>query len=182
MPEGLTFFGALDPSLGLKNKHSDPSAIVILGRNEQGKYYVAEAIIKKLKPTDIIERIIELQEQYQCRSWAIETVQFQAFFKDVLLEKALEQGVPLPAVGVKPTRDKALRIEALQPQVRNGVILFRKDQGLLLDQLKYFPQADHDDGPDALEMAFQLGVQHKPVQIQSHSPQSWGQTQRFEGY
>jgi uncharacterized membrane-anchored protein YhcB (DUF1043 family) len=29
-----------------------------------------------------------------------------------------------------------------------------------IDQLRYFPKADHDDGPDALEMVFTLITHH----------------------
>ena len=46
-----------------------------------------------------------------------------------------------------------MRIETLQPDVKNGYILFRKDQTLLLRQLSQFPLGAHDDGPDALEGA-----------------------------
>lgn len=35
--------------------------------------------------------------------------------------------------------------------VKNGYILFRWDQTLLLRQLQEFPLGTHDDGPDALE-------------------------------
>ena len=37
--------------------------------------------------------------------------------------------------------------------MKNGYILFRKDQTLLLHQLSQFPLGAHDDGPDALEGA-----------------------------
>ena len=46
-----------------------------------------------------------------------------------------------------------MRVESLQPDVKNGYILFRKDQTLLLRQLSEFPLGAHDDGPDALEGA-----------------------------
>ena len=46
-----------------------------------------------------------------------------------------------------------MRVETLQPDVKNGYILFRRDQTLLLQQLSQFPQGAHDDGPDALEGA-----------------------------
>ena len=36
------------------------------------------------------------------------------------------------------------------------MIRFSRQDRILLDQLKYFPKADHDDGPDALEMLFSL--------------------------
>ena len=44
-----------------------------------------------------------------------------------------------------------MRVESLQPDVKNGYILFRRDQTLLLQQLSQFPLGAHDDGPDALE-------------------------------
>lgn len=46
-----------------------------------------------------------------------------------------------------------MRVETLQPDVKNGYILFRRDQTLLLQQLSQFPLGAHDDGPDALEGA-----------------------------
>ncbi len=57
------------------------------------------------------------------------------------------RGVPLS------TEDKTMRVETLQPDVKNGYILFRRDQTLLLQQLSQFPLGAHDDGPDALEGA-----------------------------
>jgi predicted phage terminase large subunit-like protein len=41
-----------------------------------------------------------------------------------------------------------------------GIIRFRRNQTQLIDQLRYFPKADHDDGPDALEMVFSLITHH----------------------
>ena len=46
-----------------------------------------------------------------------------------------------------------MRVASLQPDVKNGYILFRRDQSLLLQQLRQFPLGAHDDGPDALEGA-----------------------------
>ena len=44
-----------------------------------------------------------------------------------------------------------MRIESLQPDVKNGYIVFRRDQARLIEQLSEFPMGGHDDGPDALE-------------------------------
>jgi hypothetical protein len=44
-----------------------------------------------------------------------------------------------------------LRVQTLQPDIKNKYIKFQRKFKLLLEQLKYFPMADHDDGPDALE-------------------------------
>jgi len=67
--------------------------------------------------------------------------------------------VYLPVEGLRPNTDKVLRITKIQPQIKNGVIRFRRHQTILLDQLRYFPKAEHDDGPDALEMTFTLITQ-----------------------
>ena len=53
-----------------------------------------------------------------------------------------------------------MRVESLQPDVKNGYILFRRDQTLLLHQLSQFPLGAHDDGPDALEGARTLSRKH----------------------
>ena len=42
----------------------------------------------------------------------------------------------------------------LQPAIKNGTIRFSKRHHTLTEQLKHFPKGAHDDGPDALEMAF----------------------------
>lgn len=156
LPSDLVFFGAIDPSMGKENRGSDPSALVVLGRSGQGKFYVAEAVIKRLSPEASIQEVIRLQQTYRCHRWVVEVVQFQEFFKNELVRRSAELGVPIPTEGVRPNRDKGLRIESIQPHVHNGLILFHPTQGQLLDQLTYFPKADHDDGPDALQMAFAL--------------------------
>jgi predicted phage terminase large subunit-like protein len=100
--------------------------------------------------------VIELQRRYRCQVWAVESVQFQEFLRTELVKRSAQAGVPVPAKSVIPHTDKGLRIEALQPHCANGLILFRADQGELLDQLRHYPDADHDDGPDALAMLWDL--------------------------
>ena len=40
----------------------------------------------------------------------------------------------------------------------NGLILLHSSQATLISQLRHFPKADHDDGPDALEMLWRNAV------------------------
>lgn len=153
------FFGSVDPSLGKAGKSRDPSAILIGGYNrETGILDVIEALIKKRLPDKIISDVIDLQKQYQCLLWAVETVQFQEFLKDELVKRGNQAGVPIPARGIKPNADKNLRIETLQPHCLNGLIRFNPNQTELLSQLKHFPMADHDDGPDALHMLWMIAT------------------------
>lgn len=153
LPENLIYFGALDPSLGKAGASRDPSAILVGGyHRETGKLYVVEAQVKKRLPDLIIEDVIRMQKQYHCQRWFVETVQFQEFLKDELVKRSAQRGIPVPATATKPNTDKMLRIESLQPHMVNGLILLHSSQATLISQLRHFPKADHDDGPDALEM------------------------------
>lgn len=153
LPHDLIYFGALDPSLGKAGASRDPSAIIVGGYHRAtGKLYIVEAQIKKRLPDLIIEDVIRLHKQYHCKLWFVETVQFQEFLKDELVKRSAARGVPVPARAVKPITDKLLRIETLQPHMANGLILLHSSHSALEQQFRHFPMADHDDGPDAVQM------------------------------
>lgn len=153
------FFGAIDPSLGKQGASRDPSAILVGGLNRAtGILDVVEAGIRKRLPDRIIEDAIALQRQYRCLVWSVETVQFQAFLYSELVKRAAAAGIPFPARSVTPIADKVLRIESLQPHMANGLIRLHPSQTTLIEQLRHFPKADHDDGPDALHMLWALAT------------------------
>lgn len=153
------FYGSCDPSLGKNNKSRDPSAILVGGfdRNS-GVLDVVEASICRRLPDKIISDVIAFEKEYRCLAWAIEVVQFQEFLKTELVKRSAQLGVPVPAQAVTPISDKGLRIESLQPHVANGLIRLHRNQSVLLEQLRHWPEADHDDGPDALHMLWSLAV------------------------
>jgi predicted phage terminase large subunit-like protein len=152
------FYGSCDPSMGKQSRRSDPSALLVGGFNrDTGVLDIVEAAIRKRLPDLIIEDVIAFQREYNCRAWGVETVQFQEFFATEMVKRSAKAGVPVPVVPIKSSTDKGLRIEALQPHVANGLIRFSPKLITLLDQLRHYgPDADHDDGPDALEMLWTL--------------------------
>ncbi len=153
------FFGAIDPSLGKEGKSRDPSAILVGGMNrETGILDVVEASIKKRLPDRIIEDVISFQQIYRCLVWGAETVQFQEFLYTELIKRSAKRRIPVPARPIKPIADKILRIETLQPHMANGLIRIHSSHLTLIDQLRHFPKADHDDGPDALQMLWMLAT------------------------
>ena len=152
-------FGAVDPSLGKLGAGRDPSAILVGGLlRDTMTLDVVEASIRKRHPDRIIEDVIALHSAYHCLNWAVEAVQFQAFFADVLAQRAAARGLALPVRPIINSTDKQLRIETLQPYFVQGRIRLHTSQQTLIDQLRHFPKADHDDGPDALEMLWRLAV------------------------
>lgn len=159
LPDDVVYYGAVDPSLGKSSRSRDPSAILVGAyQRSTGTLFVEVARIKRRVPDLIIEEVIALHKEYRCQVWAVETVQFQEFFKDELVKRSARAGYTVPARGIKPNSDKALRIESLQPHMANGLIKFRAEQRELVEQLRHFPDADHDDGPDALHMLWMLAT------------------------
>lgn len=167
------FYGACDPSLGRQGTRRDPSALLVGGFNRfTGILDVVAAKIAKRVPDKIISDIIEMQREWKCLIWAIETVQFQEFLRTELVKRSAMQGVPVPARAVIPHTDKILRIEAIQPHVANGLIRLHPTQKTLIDQLTHFPNADHDDGPDALQMLWAIAVSHRGMSYDDFQSQS----------
>lgn len=154
LPDDLVYYGALDPSLGKAGAGRDPSAILVGGyQKSTGRLFVTVAQVKKRLPDLIIEDVIRIQKEARVKPvlWVVETVQFQEFLKDELIKRGARSGVHIPVRGIKPSSDKMLRIETLQPHMANGLILLNPEK-TLISQLRHFPKADHDDGPDALHM------------------------------
>lgn len=153
------FYGYCDPSLG-RSASSDYSAIITLAVDgDSGIAYVWDADIQRRHPDRIITDILEKERLLRRETgrgytlFGAETNQFQWFLKEQLARESAKQGLYLPIQGIRSTEDKTMRVESLQPDVKNGYILFRSDQTLLLQQLSQFPLGAHDDGPDALEGA-----------------------------
>ena len=163
----FVFIGANDPSLG-KNKKSDTSSIIIIAKDTQSGYmYVLEASIEKRKPDAIIDDAIETSKRLKrdfkkpLLKFGVETVQFQHFFKDVMVKKSAEAGEYLPIEEINSIQNKNMRIESLQPFVKNKYLKFNARHKTLLQQLKEFPMGKNDDGPDGLEMAVRLALNIK---------------------
>src|SRR5262249_4747306 len=69
-------------------------------------------------------------------------------------EQVARRGILLPVQGVRNTVNKVVRIRRLGVYLGRQRIRFRNTPGarLLVDQLRDFPQAERDDGPDAAEL------------------------------
>ena len=145
---------ACDPSMGKRHSRGDYTAIVVVANElDDGAAYVLEADIARRKPDEAIDRIIAIAKAYPLDSFYIEANQFQELMADQLEKRAYAAGISLRIEKVNNVAHKRTRIESLEPMVSSGKLRFSRRHQLLLDQLRQFPLAAHDDGPDALEMA-----------------------------
>lgn len=157
-------YGACDPSLGRLGKNRDDTAIITIVRDSRtGILYVLDADIRRRKPDEILEAVIQLHSIRRYLRLGFETNQFQEFLASELERRSRERGVQVPVMRVQHSTDKAGRIQRLQPLVSAGALRFSRRHRTLLDQLQQFPMAAHDDGPDALEMA--VSVAQRPRQL-----------------
>lgn len=154
----LFVVAAIDPSMGKKG--GDFSAIIVIGIDSNGIIYVLMADIQKRHPDIIINDAISHYRFFRPKILGVEENQFQEYFKDSMSKRLVDseedRKLNIIVKGVRAHSDKVLRIQSLQPDIKNARVRFRRDQQVLVEQLINFPSADHDDGPDALELAISL--------------------------
>ena len=159
---------ALDPSKGSDARRGDFSAFVKLGIDRQGILYLEADMARRPTP-QIVADGVELYRTFRPDAFGIEANQFQELLAGEFEAEFLKQGV----LGVRPWlldnhTNKAVRIRRLGPYLSSGRLRFKSDSPstrMLVDQLKEFPVGDHDDGPDAAEMAIRLAAErmHAPA-------------------
>lgn len=165
--------GSNDPSLG-KNKKADTSSIFDLALDmNTGYMYVVEASVERRKPDVIIDDVIEMHRRLKrdykrgFYKFGVETVQFQFFFKDVMVDKARQAGEYIPIEEINSVLNKEMRIRSLQPYIKNKWIKFHKKHKELIKQLTEFPMGKNDDAPDGLQMAVALAQQVKSTGVKT---------------
>ena len=176
------FVGACDPSLGHRAGRGDYTAIVILyiPKNSRTRYVIAADLARRT-PDQAIELIIQYAKMYRFSVFAVEGNHFQELMIDNLRRRVQEANVPMPLHTIKNRSNKQSRIASLEPNVTQGMIRLCRRHQLLLDQLRQFPLAVHDDGPDALEMAFttsgKVPVQKGSCAVSIHIP-AWARERK----
>ena len=80
-----------------------------------------------------------------------------------MAQLSVELGEYIPIEEIQSIANKMLRIQSLQPYIKNGYIKFNRKHKTLLNQLEEFPMGRNDDAPDGLQMAVALAVAVKSM-------------------
>lgn len=160
LPKSITFKSlALDPSKGKDATAGDYSAFVLVAASCDGTLFV-DALIERLPVHQIADTAADLVERWNPDLFGVEINQFQELLGDeiarVFTERQIHSITPCP---IRNHVNKIVRIRRLGPLLGARKIRFRRNSpgaDRLVEQLKTFPVGDHDDGPDALEMAVRL--------------------------
>jgi predicted phage terminase large subunit-like protein len=162
-PEGLRVRTlAVDPSKGTDARRGDYSALVALGVGQQGVIYV-EADLARRPVDQIVADGVAFYRRFKPDAFGVEANQFQELLGSQFEAEFQRQGL----LGVRPWLldnrvNKLVRIRRLGPYLAAKRLRFKSDSPstrLLVEQLKDFPVGDHDDGPDAAEMALRLAIE-----------------------
>lgn len=150
---------ALDPSKGRNATLGDFSAFVLVSLDQNGVFYVDADLARRPVP-EIVAEGVELFRKFRPDIFGIEVNQFQELLKDDFETAFHAAGLGHVALWpVSNTVNKKVRIRRLGPLLSAKRLKFKQHSPsvrILLDQLKSFPVGDHDDGPDALEMAVRM--------------------------
>lgn len=153
----FTYYCGIDFAMG--KEKGDYSVIATIARNvNTGVCYVVDIFMKRVHPDVLLKEVVKRALKYQYETIAVEAQMAQEFFADKLGEELLKQGYPANTrlKHVKQRTRKQLRIEALLPDVQNGKLRFRLKDKELTEQFFMYPMHKHDDGPDAVEMAYRV--------------------------
>jgi predicted phage terminase large subunit-like protein len=153
-PDGLLLrVLSLDPSKGKDSDLGDYSAYVRMGLDKNLVMYV-EADLRRMSSEAIVDTGIEHIKVFKPDALVVETNIFAELFVAMFQTAATREGVFLPLACCQNMVSKEVRIRRLGSYLAQRKFRFKARSAgtqLLVQQLRDFPQGDHDDGPDSLE-------------------------------
>jgi predicted phage terminase large subunit-like protein len=144
---------SLDPSKGKDSDLGDYTAYVRIGLDRDLVMYV-EADLRRMTSEAIVDTGLDHVKAFKPDSFVIETNIFAELFVAMFQVAAARERLILPLAGWPNVVSKEVRIRRLGTYLAQRKFRFKARSAgtqLLVQQLRDFPQGDHDDGPDALE-------------------------------
>lgn len=156
LSKNLRFYGAIDFAMG--KEKGDYSVIVTMAKNvDTGTCYVFDVFMERCHPDRLLQKAVEYTLRYQYEALGVEAQQAQEWFADRLSQELQRKGYPshTRVKQIKQRTRKALRIEALLPEIQSGRLRFRRNLPVeAMEQFLMYPMHRHDDFPDAVAMAY----------------------------
>lgn len=136
-----------DPAIS-KSDGADYTAIIVGGRADNGNIYIKDYINDHLSFKETIDKIKALVRIHNPNEVRVEQVGFSEAFITELKRK-----IPATVInGIKPVGDKESRLREVTPIMENMLVYFAVSHGDIVDQLLLFPDGDHDDLVDAIQI------------------------------
>lgn len=173
----LNVFAAIDFAFSLSKK-SDSTAIVVVGVDSEGYYYVLDIVVfKSDKISEYFRNIAELHSRWEFKKLRAEVSVAQAVIVRDLKDKLREEGLNLSIDEYRPTRNegtKAERIAAtLEHKYENMSIWhFKGGYTDVLEEELILARPAHDDIKDALASAVSISVKPRRRGLATDGPKN----------
>lgn len=157
LPEKYNTFAFIDPAISTEDG-ADYTAIVIVRVDADGNWYLMVANRDRITPTQIIDKMFEIHNQFNCQIIGVEDVAYQRALLYMLDEEMRRRGKLIPVKGVRPStsKSKETRIMGLIPRFEWGRIFLARGLTDFETELLQFPRGKHDDEIDALAYLEQI--------------------------
>lgn len=157
---GMNIYTAVDLAVSQK-VNADYSAIVTVGVNSAGHWFVLDVEYGRYDPTTTMDAIFSAVQKWKPLSVGIEMVAYQAALEHFLNKEMPARGIFFRTTPLKAERKKELRIDAIQPRFKTGTVWF-KSQAVWLPEIESellaYPHGARDDVIDALAYMEQMAA------------------------
>lgn len=136
-----------------EKKEADYTALIVVGVDKDGFWYVLDLVYGHLNPTETIDHIFNLVSRWRPMKVGIEKVAYQKALIHFIEKEKIRRNIMFSTMELQAEKEKELRIKALQPRFKSHMVLFPEYSswlGELETELLMFPKCLHDDMPDAL--------------------------------
>ncbi len=147
LPKIKNTFAMIDPAIG-QDDHHDFTGIVVIDVDCDANWYIRVAKRGRYTPTEIIDLLFRINDQFKPKCIGVESVAFQKAILYMASEEMKKRQRVLPLKDVHPGTDKTkeMRISGvLVPRYEWGRIYHAKGLEDLETELLMFPRASHDD-------------------------------------
>jgi predicted phage terminase large subunit-like protein len=150
----MRYYCAWDLAIG-KNDRNDYSVGIVVGIDDQDQMYVMDCVRGRFDGFELVERILDLYEQWKPSIIGIEKGHIEMALGPFLEKRVRERGLYEAYFKDLKTgrRDKEARARAIQGRMQQGMVYFPREapfSGPLIAELLRFPNGMHDDQVDAL--------------------------------
>ena len=171
----LNVYTTVDLAVSQK-ANADYSAIVTVGVNADGHWFVLDVEYGRYDPSTTMDAIFSAVEKWRPLSVGIEIVAYQAALQHFLEKEMPKRGIFFRITPLRAEKKKELRIDAIQPRFAVGTVWFKAGAVWLPElenELLAYPHGARDDVIDALAYVEQFSTEPYAMRMEGGVNEDW---------